>query len=403
VERPRARTPDPLAADCREAFDSWCGGIWRKADVMEPICAYSAWEGWQAAWSEQENRTPDLDKLIEKLEAYQNKLSQTGQWISAGACIEIVRQHQAESPSPFFTNAADAIAWLKQPDKPSEIPVIDPRPAIRQLVGHCLGADELTERIAEAVRPHLRTSEPVLGRWRTGCTYCGHDFDGHHEGCKWFEKESDQPDADGLREDLDQLIRVCLTNPGDVRGFIEANYPKEYAIYAGECPSGSRIGSTEAQVQGHAGSNPASSAPVTGEVEADSGRSALHSSATGPKGDNLASPSTEQPVELSPLDKVHTTDGRPQHWRETLDHKIKQTEGLSFLNEGELAQFQIDARRDDIFSIIVPSDVRRMIAEIYRLREPPPTMRESGPHSKPVEFWNPIETAPKDARCVYII
>ena len=36
-------------------------------------------------------------------------------------------------------------------------------------------------------------------------------------------------DMVGADEDLDQLIRVCLTNPGDIRGFIEANYPKEYA------------------------------------------------------------------------------------------------------------------------------------------------------------------------------
>lgn len=33
----------------------------------------------------------------------------------------------------------------------------------------------------------------------------------------------------GLREDLEQLIRVCLTNPKDAIGFIAANYPREYA------------------------------------------------------------------------------------------------------------------------------------------------------------------------------
>lgn len=44
------------------------------------------------------------------------------------------------------------------------------------------------------------------------------------------------PDTDGLREDLEQLIRVCLMNPNDVRGFIEANYPKEYSQYASEIP-----------------------------------------------------------------------------------------------------------------------------------------------------------------------
>lgn len=38
-----------------------------------------------------------------------------------------------------------------------------------------------------------------------------------------------QGDAgDGIRDDLDQLIRVCLTNPSDIRGFIQANYPEEY-------------------------------------------------------------------------------------------------------------------------------------------------------------------------------
>lgn len=35
--------------------------------------------------------------------------------------------------------------------------------------------------------------------------------------------------SDGLREDVRQLIRVALTNPADMRGFIQANYPKEYA------------------------------------------------------------------------------------------------------------------------------------------------------------------------------
>jgi hypothetical protein len=34
---------------------------------------------------------------------------------------------------------------------------------------------------------------------------------------------------EGIREDLAQLIRVCLTNPKDIVGFIAANYPKEYA------------------------------------------------------------------------------------------------------------------------------------------------------------------------------
>lgn len=35
--------------------------------------------------------------------------------------------------------------------------------------------------------------------------------------------------ASGLREDLHQLIRVALTNPGGLRGFVEANYPGEHA------------------------------------------------------------------------------------------------------------------------------------------------------------------------------
>ncbi|WP_143393973.1 hypothetical protein [Fimbriiglobus ruber] len=37
------------------------------------------------------------------------------------------------------------------------------------------------------------------------------------------------PDRDGMNEDLNQLIRVCLTNPADASGFIQANYPKQYA------------------------------------------------------------------------------------------------------------------------------------------------------------------------------
>ncbi|WP_020476252.1 hypothetical protein [Zavarzinella formosa] len=38
----------------------------------------------------------------------------------------------------------------------------------------------------------------------------------------------------GLAEDLNQLIRVALTNPTDLRGFIEANYPQEFARHQGE-------------------------------------------------------------------------------------------------------------------------------------------------------------------------
>lgn len=34
-----------------------------------------------------------------------------------------------------------------------------------------------------------------------------------------------------LRQDLHQLIRVCLTNPSDLDGFIKANYPSEYAEF----------------------------------------------------------------------------------------------------------------------------------------------------------------------------
>ncbi len=41
-------------------------------------------------------------------------------------------------------------------------------------------------------------------------------------------------EAEGLRTDLSQLIRVALTNPGDIRGFIKVNYPNEYAHYAAE-------------------------------------------------------------------------------------------------------------------------------------------------------------------------
>lgn len=39
--------------------------------------------------------------------------------------------------------------------------------------------------------------------------------------------------ADGLAEDLNQLIRAALTNPADLGGFIQANYPKEYRHYKG--------------------------------------------------------------------------------------------------------------------------------------------------------------------------
>lgn len=41
---------------------------------------------------------------------------------------------------------------------------------------------------------------------------------------------------DCLREDLHQIIRVALTNPGDLRGFIQANYPKDYALHAQQRP-----------------------------------------------------------------------------------------------------------------------------------------------------------------------
>jgi len=39
--------------------------------------------------------------------------------------------------------------------------------------------------------------------------------------------------GEGVAEDLHQLIRVALTNPSDMRGFIQANYPSEYAQYGG--------------------------------------------------------------------------------------------------------------------------------------------------------------------------
>lgn len=40
------------------------------------------------------------------------------------------------------------------------------------------------------------------------------------------------------------------------------------------------------------------------------------------------------------------------------------------ISDSELDQFELDARRDDLFDVIVPSDVRRLIAEIRRLRSP---------------------------------
>lgn len=41
------------------------------------------------------------------------------------------------------------------------------------------------------------------------------------------------PEVDGVREDLRQLIRVALTNPAGLQEFIAANYPKEWATHAG--------------------------------------------------------------------------------------------------------------------------------------------------------------------------
>lgn len=42
---------------------------------------------------------------------------------------------------------------------------------------------------------------------------------------------------DGLRVDLDQLIRVALTNPSDLQQFIKANYPRHYVIWEGQIPA----------------------------------------------------------------------------------------------------------------------------------------------------------------------
>jgi hypothetical protein len=56
-----------------------------------------------------------------------------------------------------------------------------------------------------------------------------------------------------------------------------------------------------------------------------------------------------------------------------------QPDGLALISQGELYQFELDARRDDLFDIIVPSDVRRMISEIARLRSLERQLRECLP------------------------
>lgn len=45
-------------------------------------------------------------------------------------------------------------------------------------------------------------------------------------------KTSDNTKREGLAEGLRQLIRVALTNPDDLAGFIQANYPHEFEEFS---------------------------------------------------------------------------------------------------------------------------------------------------------------------------
>lgn len=60
----------------------------------------------------------------------------------------------------------------------------------------------------------------------------------------------------------------------------------------------------------------------------------------------------------------------------------------------ELNQFWMDAQRDDLFEVIVPSDVRRLLAEISRLRQREPVSSEVSAKIDIVESYNSSEWIP---------
>lgn len=55
---------------------------------------------------------------------------------------------------------------------------------------------------------------------------------------------------------------------------------------------------------------------------------------------------------------------------------IKECAVCSEISVAELNQYWLDAQRDDLFDIIVPSDVRRLLGEISRLRLREPVSKQ---------------------------
>lgn len=95
-----------------------------------------------------------------------------------------------------------------------------------------LTLDELEkkERMAHEAASSLFFTKPIVRQQATPDRSLSLAEQAASDGYRLLQTATDDYRADGLREDLQQLIRVCLTNPGDVRGFIQANYPKEYDL-----------------------------------------------------------------------------------------------------------------------------------------------------------------------------
>lgn len=123
------------------------------------------------------------DSLIEKLEAYKAELCshkhKHGQRClyhdTVNECIEIIKGDAANRKAAEPVLSRDGS--LSSPAR-CEISV---------------GQHDLVSGKRMEFKVPLAGLMPVSGNWQTGCTYCGHDFNGHHEECKWFEKKSDQP------------------------------------------------------------------------------------------------------------------------------------------------------------------------------------------------------------------
>lgn len=111
-------------------------------------------------------------------------------WMAAyekGARDFAVNQHSKENASHCKVNEV-----AKNNELASEIPA-HVEVAIAIKLSDILSVTEPPYRldaIMQLFRAYLATREPVS----SGCTSCGHAFDGHYEKCKWF-KPPEQPEA----------------------------------------------------------------------------------------------------------------------------------------------------------------------------------------------------------------